>query len=249
MLERILIVCIAALSTGCATTAGQQPTARQLERARGFDWVVDTTEHFILHVQGGSPAAARKDLLGFQLDRARERTLQILNQQDFPDRIDVFAVSSRERMDDLVGRSVDGMAYHRSKVITLVLGDSISGSPAHEVFHVIVMNVWGLGPTWLNEGMSVDAAGSWRGRDVHAVARELRARDQLAPIERLTRDFRALAPQVAYPQAGSLVRYIRERYNPESLHALWNGDDVEFARLAGIDLAALDDLWRDWLAR
>jgi hypothetical protein len=115
MLERILIVCVAALSAGCLTTAGQQPTARQLVRARGFDWAVDTTDHFILHIQRGSSAIERKDLLGFQLDRARERTLQILSQPDFPDLINVFAVSSRERMDDLVGRSVDGMAYHRSK--------------------------------------------------------------------------------------------------------------------------------------
>lgn len=247
MLERMLMVCVAALCAGCVTTAGQQPTARQLVRARGFDWVVDTTENFVLHIQRGSPAVERKDLLGFQLDRARERTLQILNQPDFPDLINVFAVSSRGRMDDLVGRSVDGMAYHRSKVITLVLGDSISGSPAHEVFHVIVMNVWGVGPAWLNEGMSVDAAGSWRGRDVHEAARELRARGQLASVERLMHDFRSLAPQVAYPQAGSLVRFIRERYNPESLHALWREDNDEFARLTGVDLAALDDLWRDWL--
>ena len=242
------IIVGAALLGACVWTS-TQPDARALESKRGFDWVLDTTDHFILHLQRGSSAAARTGLLGFQLDRARERTLQILNVKDFPDRIDVFAVSSRDRMDELVGRSIDGIAFYRSKVITLVLGDSVSGSPAHEVFHVIAMNVWGVGPVWLNEGLSVHAAGNWRGRDVHAIARELKARGQLATLEQLTKDFRTLPPQTAYPQAGSLVRFIRERYNPEALHALWLENDNEFTRLAGIDLAAMDRLWRDWLAR
>jgi hypothetical protein len=241
LLKKTPLVC-AALLGACVWTTGQ-PDAGTLERRRGFDWVADTTDHFILHFQRGGSAAARSDLLGFQLDRARERTLQVLNEQDFPDRIHVFAVESRARMDDLVGRPIDGIAFYRSKVITLVMGDSVSGSPAHEVSHVIAMNVWGVGPTWLNEGLGVHVAGNWRGRDVHAVARELRARGQLVTLDKLTQNFRSLDPRIAYPQAGSLVRFIRERYSPEALHALWLGDEAEFTRLAGIDLPAIDRLW------
>jgi hypothetical protein len=144
-----------------------------------------------------------------------------------------------------VDRTIDGIAYYNTNVIALVLGDSVSGSPIHEVFHVIAMSTWGLGPTWLNEGMSVYAAGSWQGRDLHARARELRDRNELVPLDRLTRDFRALDPRVAYPQAGSFVRYLHEHYNPAALHALWVGDDAEFKRLVGIDLAAVDMLWRE----
>jgi hypothetical protein len=59
------------------------------------------------------------------------------------------------------------------------------------------MRTWGLGPTWLNEGMSVYAAGTWQGRDLHSRARELRDRNELAPLDRLTHDFRALDPRIS----------------------------------------------------
>jgi len=220
-----------------------------MQRRSGFSWVVDSTDHFVLHLEHGSRAQRSAGLLSFQLDRARERTLDLLGEKDYDERINVFVVGSREQMRRLAGRSIDGIAYYNTNVIALVLGDSVSGSPVHEVFHVIAMRTWGLGPTWLNEGMSVYAAGSWQGRDVHTRARELRARNELVSLDRLVHDFRALDPRIAYPQAGSLVRFLREHYNPAALRALWRGDDAEFTRLVGIDLAAVDKLWRDFLAR
>ena len=44
-----------------------------------------------------------------------------------------------------------------------------------------------------------------------------------------------------------LESFLREHYNPAALHALWVGNDAEFTRLAGVDLAAADRLWRDSL--
>jgi hypothetical protein len=234
------------LLSSCALLRGQ-PDPRDLQRRSGLSWLVDTTDHFVLHLEKGTRAEKRADLLGFQLDRARERALDLLSEKNYEPRINVFVVGSRSRMQKLVGRNVDGIAYYNTKVIALVSGDSVSGSPMHEVFHAIAMSTWGLGPTWLNEGMSVYAAGTWQGRDLHSRARDLRDRNELVPLDRLTRDFRALDSRIAYPQAGSFVRFLREHYNPAALHALWVGNDAEFTRLAGIDLAAADRLWRDSL--
>jgi hypothetical protein len=235
-----------ALLFSCALVS-RQPDARDLQSRSGFRWAVDTTDHFILHLEESSSGEKRADLLGFQLDRARERALDLLSETNYEPRINVFVVGSRSRMQKLVGRIIDGIAYYNTNVIALVSGDSVSGSPIHEVFHALAMRTWGLGPTWLNEGMSVYAAGTWQGRDLHSRARELRDRNELAPLDRLTHDFRALDPRISYPQAGSFVRFLREHYNPAALHALWVGNDAEFTRLAGIDLAAADKLWRDSL--
>ncbi len=246
---RILLLASTSLvSIACAPWHGQ-PDARQLRQRAGFAWVDDTTDTFILHLERGTASARRADLLAFQLDRARERGLQILGEKNFTPKIEVFAVGSRERMDVLVGRAIDGIAFYRSNVIAIVAGDSVAASPVHEVFHVLAMNKWGVGPVWLSEGMGVDVAGSWQGRDVHVRARELRAESRLATLERLTHDFRDIDPRVAYPQAGSFVRYLRERYNPDALRALWRSQEQEFNRLVGIDLAAVDRLWREWLTR
>ena len=243
---RTLVAGFVLILSACAVWAGQ-PDADDLLRRPAFTWVVDTTDHFVLHIEKGTRAEKSADLLGFQLDRARERALDLLSEKNYEPRINVFVVGSRSRMQKLVGRSIVGIAYHNTKVIALVSGDSVSGSPIHEVFHAMAMSTWGLGPTWLNEGMSVYAAGAWQGRDLHSRARDLRDHNELFPLDRLTHDFRALDPRIAYPQAGSFVRFLREHYNPAALHALWVGNDAEFTRLAGIDLAAADRLWRDSL--
>src|SRR5262245_55118314 len=86
------------LGAGCVLSSAQ-PSARQLESARGFAWVVDTVDHFVLHIEQGSIAERRADLLAFQLDRARERALHLLDFPESFERIDVFVVASRNRMD------------------------------------------------------------------------------------------------------------------------------------------------------
>ena len=149
-----VIALASVLICSCALWAGQ-PNAPDLQRREGFTWAVDTTDHFVLHLEAGTRAAKRADLMGFEMDRARERALDLLDENDYEPRINVFVVGSRSRMQKLVGRSIDGIAYSNTNVIALVLGDSVSGSPTHEVVHVMATSAWGLGPTWLNEGMSV----------------------------------------------------------------------------------------------
>jgi hypothetical protein len=131
-IKRVIALGCALLSS-CALVS-RQPDARDLQSRSGFRWAVDTTDHFILHLEESSSGEKRADLLGFQLDRARERALDLLSETNYEPRINVFVVGSRSRMQKLVGRIIDGIAYYNTNVIALVSGDSVSGSPIHEVF-------------------------------------------------------------------------------------------------------------------
>src|SRR5262245_48307284 len=113
---RVLALLSTLMMSSCALWSGQ-PDARDLRRRSGFTWAVDTIDHFVLHLEPNTRAEKSADLIGFQLDRARERTLALLGEKTFEPRINVFVVGSRPRMQNLVGRPIDGIAYYNTSVI------------------------------------------------------------------------------------------------------------------------------------
>ena len=226
----------------------RQPSPERLASARGFTWVADSSEHFRMHIDSGSIAAHRRDLLKFQLEHARSRVLTLIGEQDYARPIDVFIVADNAAMRRLTKQATNGIAYHKSHVIVLTMTPQWSSVPVHEIFHVIAMNTWGVGPVWLNEGMAVLADGVWQGRAVHEVTRELLAQQKLVSLERLMRRFRAEDAAVVYPQAASLLKYIGEQFGIEAIRLLWQRDEAGFARVTGSSLIAIDERWRAWLA-
>ena len=245
-----LVCLLLSLLTACHVIdrPPRQPSPDRLVGARGFVWVADSSDHFRMHIDSGSIAAHRRDLLKFQLEHARSRVLTLIGEQDYARPIDVFIVADNAAMRRLTKQATNGIAYHRSHVIVLTVTPTWSAIPVHEVFHVIAMNTWGVGPVWLNEGMAVLADGVWQGRAVHEVTRELLVQQKLVSLERLTRRFRAEDAAVVYPQAASLLKYIGEQFGIEAIRLLWQRDDAGFARVTGNSLIAIDERWRAWLA-
>ncbi|MEX2284012.1 MAG: hypothetical protein WEE89_16115 [Gemmatimonadota bacterium] len=238
------------LTTSCQLLDGtpRQPEPERLAATSGFVWVTDSSEHFRLHIDTGSIAVGRRDLLKFQLENDRTKVLWLVGDTGYVRPIDAFIVGTPEAMQRLTGQSANGIAYHKSHVIVLTVTPSWSAIPAHEIFHIIAMNAWGTGPVWLNEGMAVLADGRWHDRPLHDVARELLDGQQLVSLERLIRRFRDGEAAVVYPQAASLLKYIVDQYGLDAVKALWHGDDEDFLRIAGKDLAAVEASWRTWLA-
>jgi hypothetical protein len=239
----------ASLFSACHVLASdlQQPTPRALASARGFRWVNDSSEHFKLHIERGSPLEHRRDLLKLRLEEARRRVLTRLGADDYAEPIHVFVVGARARMRPLVGRSTNAIAFHRSHVIAMVVTENWGAAAAHEIFHVVAMNLWGVGPVWLNEGLGVYMDGQWLGNDLHATAKYLLDRDALLTFERLRKDFRDADELVAYPQAGSLARYLFQQHGRAAVKALWQNDVPEFTRIAGADFTRIEQAWRDFL--
>jgi hypothetical protein len=225
----------------------QQPDPAKLARARGFQWVRDSSEHFLMHIERGSALEHRRDLMKVRLEEARRRVLTRMGEAEYPLPIHIFVVGARARMRPLVGRSTNAIAFHRSHIIAMVVTESWGAAAEHEIFHVLAMNLWGVGPTWLNEGMGVYMDGQWLGNDLHAVAKYLLDRNVLIPLNKLKEDFRDADELVSYPQAGSFARYIFERHGVAAVKALWREDTVAFQALSGKTLAEVDPAWREFL--
>jgi hypothetical protein len=225
----------------------QQPTPRDLARARGFRWVNDSSEHFLLHIEQGSALEHRRDLLKVRLEEMRRRVLRRIGESDYPTPIHVFVVGARARMRPLIGRSTNAIAFHRSHVMAMVVTENWGAAAAHEMFHIFAMNLWGVGPVWLNEGVGVYMDGQWLGNDLHATARYLADQNALIPFDRLRKDFRNSDELASYPQAGSFAKYLFERYGLAAVKALWLDDATEFERITGATLPQVEQSWRDYL--
>ena len=226
---------------------GDQPTARELAGRAAFSWRADSADHFILHVDSALAARISAGPIQIRLERARERALRLLELPTYDSLIHVFMVGSRDRMQQLTGRVTNGIAFHNSRVVVLVSTPDWAASSAHEVFHVIAMSSWGVGPVWLNEGMAALADDQWRGSDLHTAARALLERNALVPLDRLSHDFRAIDELVSYPQAGSFAKYLHARYGVAAIRALWSEDAAEFIRIAGKSLPGAEREWRAFL--
>lgn len=230
-----------------ALLLAQQPTAPSLLQKRGFAWRSEGADQFTVHIDS-SATAARSQLLHFRLDQAHARARRLLGMPTDSARIDVFFVGSTARMQQLVGRKTNGIAFHRSRVVALVITPDWAASAAHEVFHVVAMNSWKLGPVWLNEGMAVYADDQWRGQKLHDAARKLAQANQLASLQDLQKKFRRLDEKIAYPQAGSFAKFLYERYGRPALQALWREDTAAVRKLTGKTLIDFDQEFRSFLA-
>lgn len=248
---RVILPILVLVLCSCHRVSGQ-PTHRDLLRKSGFSWSRVTTEHFRVYTERGSEAEQMAELLGLQLEQSYQRARRLLQIPEQDETIHVFAVGSRDRMERLVGRSIDGLALHRRRVIAMVFGTQdghTAAEPTHEVMHIVAMNTLGVGPVWLNEGFAVYAGGRWRGRDLHEVAREFRAGDQLVELNSLMRNFRDVDPNLAFPQAGSFVRFLHESFGMPAIRALWIRNDTAFQQVTKRSLEEAEQNWRDFLAR
>lgn len=246
---RVAIGLTACVACACHVFASdlQQPTPRELASTRGFRWVNDSSEHFQLHIERGSALEQRRDLLKVRLEESRRRVLTRLGETDYPRTIHLFVVGARARMRPLVGRSTNAIAFHRSHVIAMVVTETWGAAATHEIFHVVAMNLWGIGPVWLNEGLGVYMDGQWHGNDLHATARYLFDRNALLTFDQLREDFRDADELVSYPQAGSFAKYLFERHGRAAVKALWQDDLPGFTRITGAELDQIEQGWRDYL--
>ena len=220
-----------------------QPSPAELIGERGFRWGTDSSRHFVVRIDQSSAASGRSQLVLFQLDRSRSRVLKLLELPDTVSPIHVFVVGSRERMDDLVGRTTNGIAFPQSRLIVLVTAADWSASATHELFHVLAAQAWGPGPTWLNEGMAVFADGQWQGSPIDQIARKRVDEGKTVSLKRLQEDFRDIDEELSYPLAASLVSYIHQHYGLDAIRSLWQ--DEKTAQLRG---RSLEQVEQDWLA-
>ena len=134
----------------------------------------------------------------------------------------------------------------------------------HEVVH-LYSSVFGRTVALFSEGLAVafqinapagDTVPKWSGTPVHTLARTFRQEGRLAPLSSIayTNSFRAIDANVAYPEAGSFVRFLIDTYGLDAMKRLYaasqpsDSADRIAATFAGIYGVSLTDAERAWWA-
>jgi Peptidase MA superfamily len=239
------IVAFITVPTGCCAA---EPNADSLLKHKGFSWKSVSTEHLRLHFEPGTFAENRiEDLKLFQ-EKSFARDLDLLQAKAYPFQIDAFVLGSRERMKRLVGRETNGIAFPDTKVVCFILNEKLNASGPHELMHVMAKYVWQGNPkTWLNEGLAVYADDRWYGYRLHNLNKYLLQQGKLIPLEKLIQHFGS-SVMIAYPQAGSFVKYLYEQYGADKVRDLWSsGTARDLKRALGKDIATLETEWHSKL--
>ena len=216
---------------------------------------IETTHYVFLHADGDRVDA---DLQEFFHDWV-VRELQLAPSR----KIEFRKYRNRAHMGELTGHGdTNGYADRTSYV-----AHSIWSADTHEAVHLYVAG-WGDPVALLSEGVAVayapnpmrrDNIPRWSDRPVHDAARALLNEGRLIALNRLAPSaaFRLFDAEVTYPQAGSFVTFLIERYGLDRFRVLYaqvraddRPTDIEttFTAVYGATLAELETSWRTALA-
>ncbi len=253
----VTLILFAAISAG-GILAGT-PTAKSLKKAKGFSWVSKSSTNFDYYFEAGTPAERDFERIAALMEKSRAGVEKLLG-GSFGSRTESFIVDSRARMKQLVGTegnaftfgSLNPLTFKIEYVTVMVYNDKIKGIGAHETCHVFSHTLWGKAHgLWIDEGLAVYSDDQWQGLPLHSVAKVLLDRGKLLPVADLVDNnwIKKHPDMVTYPELGSFVKFLYEKYGLEAVKSLWQhgakGADSAF----GKNLNALETEWRAELAK
>jgi len=167
---------------------------------------------------------------------------------------------SRVHMGDVTGNyNTNGYANAEGSAFEI---HTIWSRDNHEVVH-LYSSVFGRTVALFSEGLAVafqinapagETVPKWSGTPVHTLARSFREQGRLAPLSSIayTNSFRAIDSNVAYPEAGSFVRFLIDTYGLDAMKRLYASsqpsDSAEriaatFANVYGVSLTDAERAW------
>ncbi len=224
-------------------------SAQSLRTAQGFAWVSRQSAHFDYFFEAGTLAERDIEAIGRSMEKSRAGLEQLLGAA-LENRNQVFVVDSRARIKALAGRETNGFAFGTASA--MVYSTTINALGAHETCHNVARSLWGKPHgQWIDEGLAVYSDDGWHGHPLHELAKWLLDRNKLVPLDDLIRDerFRAYSDMVTYPELGSFVKYVYEKYGRGAVKTLWQRGAGEADRACGRTLNQLEEEWRSELGK
>jgi hypothetical protein len=180
-----------------------------MEKAWGFVWKSEKSANFVFYFEPQTPAESDIEKIKASMERSGVEALLGATSRL---KIDVFLVDSLKRMKDLVGAERHAWASGATIGATYG-GDGIRRIDAHEILHCLALELWGESSgLWANEGLAVYSEDRWRSIPLHLVAKWLLDKGYLLPMSTLTESDAWKTNMITYPQCGSFVKFIYERY-------------------------------------
>jgi hypothetical protein len=219
------------------------PSVKDLVEHKGFNWQSADTANFRFYYEPGTFGEQHIEQLKGDAETSRTRVLTLLGEQVYRERISIFVLSSRERMKALIGKEINGVALPQRNAVLYVFSETTNASGAHELCHVFAKNLWGKADDWVNEGFAVYADDQWQQYELHAVAKHLLAKNKLIPLAELIKHFDKYSELNTYPECGSLVKFLYEKYGRDKVRQIWQQGPGVIPSITGKKLNELEKEW------
>jgi len=198
-----------------------------------------------LHYRALSDAAGVLPQLSDSIVHARQKALVFLETVDtLP--IEIFLVSSRQEMEEAVGRPIGGMVRPGERTAVLLYNRSYSPFMAHELTHLFMLYHWGPARNgrWIVEGAAALVSGDCQGHSIAALVKGLQEDGRLQHWPEFVGDFDRLDEVAANLQAASMVEFVWSRSGITAVRDLWaSAGWSEVERALGEPVARLEAEW------
>lgn len=205
-------------------------------------WHKTSTIHFVCYTSSGTLADSALPFLHKKLEAYRLDILQMMGEVQYEPVMEVFFFDSPEVFKAYIRKQAQGISYARQQLACFVFSRHFDGFTAHELAHIISINLWGGSALWMEEGLATLADEKLQSKDFHTQARELWQQGQWLSIEEVQEHFNRYDGQWRrYVVAASLLKYIQQQYGTASLQACWK------AKKIAVPNVKADEVLKAWM--
>lgn len=215
---------------------------------QNFVWKNYDTQNFRIYVEENSFAEENVESLKNKMEEIRTKTLLFMGESFYPKKTFAFLLSSRERMKILTGNEFNGLAFPSLQTVFMVYSPTIKAVGNHEPFHLFAWNLWKSPKLdFISEGMAVYSDDKWHSYPLHPLAKYLKDNGKLISFKILAKDFKKNDDLITYPQSGSFLKFLSEKYGKEKIKEIWRKGEKNFRKIYSKDLETLEKEWLDFL--
>jgi len=213
------------------------------------------SDHFIVYFHKETLAEKKLHEIIQEREKAYTKIVKILGIEP-PHKIRLFLFPSSREKTFYTGHIGAGAA--QSFTMMEVYNEEIKVEPHHELTHIIASFINPNSPALLNEGLAVSIVPYWNGKHVDDWVRLYKRKGELIPLITLL-TFTEIGspstmPSISYPEAGSFVKFLIERYGVNKFRQLYskakNGKKfLEFNKELFIEIyeKSIEQLEKEWL--
>jgi len=209
-----------------------------------YNWQKVATQHFDIYFESGFMPNNYVDSAKTIFERKYSELLKSLEIATYDSRLNLFMIDTRDKMKNIVGMETNGLANVEDNTVFSIFNDNVKTFGIHEFCHIITMNDWGkTDQIWLSEGLAVCSDNAWWSFDLHSLADYLLIKGKLVPVKELIENFYKCQSSISYPQSGSFVKFIKEKYGLDILKNLWKNGTSVFQKSLNKSLSSIEQEW------
>ena len=209
-----------------------------------FRWQKDSTKHFNFYYDSRFIPNGYVDSAKVIFEKEYPELLRFLGVKKYKEKLNLFMVDSRKDMGKLIGMETNGIASPKDNTVYSIFNANVKTYGKHEFCHVISINEWGMyKEVWLSEGLAVNSDDNWWGYDLHSLANYLYSKNKLIPIKEIIKNFHKYESLITYPECGSFVKYIKDKYGLALVKELWKDGATVFEKRLDKNISSIEQEW------